>query len=249
MITRHFNNLKSFPDLRYNTGTKTGYVRKTYANVLHFDSPEFSEIQRVGFLIYTYAKGEKYIGLAIDTKYKQATDWGGGRHLSLPILSEGARELYEESLGLFDYRDPKDLDRICNDQSTICINDKYTMNFLIYADIDINQSKIDFRNRYNLAMSDPNRDKMPENCAIEWLSEYQFMDMINRTPSPAQFGISNQTFIGMPIMFESRTEYNYVYDPNNLEVLTMYDRIRNLIRSSGKKLFYIHYKNIPRDYF
>lgn len=59
---------------------------------------------RVSIIPYVQLEGVNHYGLFVDANYREVCDAGGGARQSESFVTEAIRELYEESLGLFDLR-------------------------------------------------------------------------------------------------------------------------------------------------
>lgn len=59
---------------------------------------------RVSIIPYVRLEGVNHYALFVDANYREVCDGGGGARQSESFVSEAIRELYEESLGVFDLR-------------------------------------------------------------------------------------------------------------------------------------------------
>lgn len=79
-----------------------------YPSLYEVPQGVLSGIRRVGIIPYCYITPRKrdpelWFAVGIDAKYGELTDCGGGRILDEPIEYAAARELYEESMKIFDF--------------------------------------------------------------------------------------------------------------------------------------------------
>jgi len=117
------------------------------------------QFDRAGVIPYTIINGEKHFCLAIDSTYGNLTDFGGCVRKYELFTKAASRELYEESLGVFDYC-AKNL----YDYST-AVYDKHSI--ILFLRIDVQNVDISVREFYK-------RLKMVNKCessGIMWVPE------------------------------------------------------------------------------
>jgi (2Fe-2S) ferredoxin len=132
--------------------------------------PENKTFSRAGVIPYTIKKGVKYYCMGYDAKYGTLTDFGGGVKKNENFLLAACRELYEESLGLFNFTTKSDMKAIYNN-STIVYDDKMCIIFT-YVDVENMENIVrEFERRYR-------KVTRSECSAITWIPENYFFDII-----------------------------------------------------------------------
>lgn len=121
---------------------------------------------RAGIIPYTFNNGQLYIGLGVDSKYHEFTDFSGTIDHSQENCIEGAiREFKEETLSVFkdiNERDLQDYYAICSDKMMVIF-----VGFNVKKDLVPEKFKRNFKNA-----------KKPEICAIVWFIPESFQSLI-----------------------------------------------------------------------
>jgi len=174
-----------------------------YRKVKELDVQIFRPI-RAGIVPVVDLFGEKYYCFGVDHKYQEITDFGGGIRYKRDenVLYGALREFSEESLGIFGYISPTDL------QEDDAIFDKDTL-IIFHRDdeIDINRKAHLFSERYK-------RQTRPEVSDVIWFSHEEVKQLV--------YGET-------PIRPNMHT-YGCIH--SNVQSFNMYDKIKWLLRQS-----------------
>lgn len=128
---------------------------KGQTNTIHLSSV----FSRAGVIPYTVIDDEKYYCLAVDSQYGTLTDFGGYINKYETFTRAASRELYEESLGVFNYSS-KNLYKY-----TTAIYDKDTIILFLRIDVNnLNTSVREFHRKYSAVNSS-------ETSSIMWVPE------------------------------------------------------------------------------
>lgn len=127
------------------------------------------KIARAGFILYTVHNQRLYIGLGVDAKNHELTDFAGHviYKIGESVVNGALRELKEETLGIFSPITSKDIEN--------CLTIYDNNNLVIFMHININPEMVseEFNEKYQLSA-----DYKPEVCAITWLTLQEFDDAI-----------------------------------------------------------------------
>lgn len=136
---------------------------------------------RAGVIIYTIVNGTMYIGLGLDSRSHDLTDFGGGVVYKTDINAvRGAlREFEEETLGIFDPLSIEDI------KKCLVLYDDNNLIIFIHINMDPNIICQEFNEKYQVIT---NKNKMitrkkyyPEVCGITWLTLKEFHQSIRET--------------------------------------------------------------------
>jgi len=145
---------------------KKNYDKTCFKSLTKYVSKKFI---RSGIIPYIRENNETIYFFCIDTKYNEITDPGGSVKKNENFLDASLRELEEETLGLFDFRDMKDF---IENNSIIVYNRSYCMIFQqcqVEDKLNICKTYLD---RYEI-----NKDKEPENSFLIWIKEEDLKKM------------------------------------------------------------------------
>ena len=116
------------PDTRYSLAysehpTLAMYSKQpqTAFRCLTSDLPLKKRFRRAGIIPYAYFRGKQHYLMAIDSKYQELSDFGGQVKHRERFIDAVCRELYEETLGFFDYTSEESKRAVL--QSSIAIHD------------------------------------------------------------------------------------------------------------------------------
>lgn len=129
---------------------------------------------RASIIPYVQVGEVNCYALFVDARFIEITDPGGGAKQSEQVFGEAARELYEESLGLFDIRDQTDRLADC-----VCYFQPNRVFFMCKFEIESSEMRLkpaEFRRRYEaevlkLAVGSRAPFHHVENCFMLWVSE------------------------------------------------------------------------------
>lgn len=125
---------------------------------------------RAGIAPYTIKDGARYFFLCVDAFHGDMTDPGGGLLPGEGFVGAAARELTEETLGMFHFSSSDDIEHIKN-QSMCIHNDKSIIIFQPVSIPDLDEVCSEYRRRYSLAVLNRSDDKHIENAYILWIAE------------------------------------------------------------------------------
>lgn len=135
--------------------------------------------QRAGIIIYTTVGESTYIGLGLDSRTHDLTDFGGGviYKTDVNVVRGALREFDEETLSIFE--------TIAHDSIKHCPVIYDNNNLIIFVRINTHPdvvSKI-FNEQYNRIIemrkcSSPRKHRDPEVCGITWLTWEEFQHSI-----------------------------------------------------------------------
>jgi hypothetical protein len=132
--------------------------------------PNKFKFLRSGVIPYTFIDGVKHFCMGIDFTYGTLTDFGGGVKKNENFLLAALRELYEESLGIFDFLYKQDLDKIS--KNSIAVYDEKMCIFFIDVKVkSIDSTVKEFDNRVHKVTKS-------ENSGICWIPENIFFNII-----------------------------------------------------------------------
>jgi len=94
---------------------------QTAIRCLTSDLPLKKRFRRAGIIPYAYFRGKQHYLMAIDSKYQELSDFGGQVKHRERFIDAVCRELYEETLGFFDYTSEESKRAVL--QSSIAIHD------------------------------------------------------------------------------------------------------------------------------
>jgi len=158
-------------------------TEKITAKITYVKDLDLSNIKckRGGVILYTVYNNDIYIGLGIDSKSHDLTDFAGTICYKYENIIEGSlREFNEETLGIFQ--------KATYDMITDCVVVYEKDNFAIFVPIDYNPNTVSkiFNKKYQLETEKIkilryNNDKIkdPEVCGITWLSIDDFKNAVN----------------------------------------------------------------------
>lgn len=155
--------------------------------------------ERAGVIPYTIIDGKKYFCLGVDFTHGTLTDFGGGIKKYETFARAAARELCEESLGIFRFSPTK----IYN--SSYCIHDNSMIIIFLRLSVEnLNESVKDFQKRFS-------KVTRSENSGIMWIQEEIFYNLIKTGKS-----LRDGDYI-YPAIYKPVTELlQSVYDPNGI---------------------------------
>lgn len=135
------------------------------------DIYKLRSLKRISIVPYYIKNNTIYYFLCVDSDYGMLTDPGGTIENGEDPISAATRELYEESMGIFDYRSNQSIDFIKNN-STAIYNNKMA---IIFQYIEV-ESPDDlcyiFRERYEEKLLDKNTPSTSlENSYLLWISQ------------------------------------------------------------------------------
>lgn len=174
MNTRNGKRIK-YKIQSYNTKYTT--ERPRWKNNLHITTVKQLDVKnlripRAGFFLYTVVNGRIFIGLGIDSKNHELTDFAGQVMYGIgeTVLHGALRELKEETLEIFSPLSSKDIEN--------CLTIYDENNLVIFMNVGIHPEIIsqDFNEKYQASMAFHR-----EVCGITWLSVDEFKDAINNT--------------------------------------------------------------------
>jgi len=139
---------------------KKNYDKTCFKSLTKYVSKTFI---RSGITPYIIEDNETIYFFCIDTKYDEITDPGGSVKKNENYLESSLRELEEETLGLFDFRDMKDY---IEKNSVILYNRSYCM---IFQECRV-EDKLDICKKYS-ERYEIHKDKEPENSFLIWIKE------------------------------------------------------------------------------
>ena len=118
----------STPNTRYSLTYTLGptlamYPKRpqTAVRCLTSDLPPKKRFRRAGIIPYAHFQGTQHYLMAIDSKYQELSDFGGQVKHRESFIDAVCRELYEETLGFFDYTSAESKRAVL--QSSIAIHD------------------------------------------------------------------------------------------------------------------------------
>jgi hypothetical protein len=118
-----------------------------------------SVFDRAGVIPYTVINGEKHFCLAVDSQYGNLTDFGGCVKKYETFTRAASRELYEESLGVFNYCSKNLYDY------SIAVYDKGIIILFLRVDVkNIDLSVREFHRKYSAVHNS-------ESSSIMWVPE------------------------------------------------------------------------------
>lgn len=125
--------------------------------------------QRAGVIMYTVHNDMVYVGMGIDMKTHDLTDFGGGISYKKDrdVITGALREFHEETLGIFRKLNYDDIS-----SSAVLYDDIYNLIVFIYIDVDPNIISERFLTSFTTAAK-------AEICGIEWLTWEDFQKHIN----------------------------------------------------------------------
>lgn len=136
---------------------------------------KFSKSKRSSIIPFFERKGVKYYFLAISAEYDQVNDMGGRIDPGEDFLESAIRELNEESVYVFDYRD--NYDYIANNSITIYDDN----NIITFVNINVDNENYlceEFEENYKLALKDADTDPVYlENRHMIHISEEDLKDL------------------------------------------------------------------------
>lgn len=123
--------------------------------------------KRAGVIPYTIINSQKFFCMGIDTKFGSLTDFGGSVRRFETFYGAAARELEEESLGIFNFS-PNSIY-----QNSIAVYDNLNILLMINIKVkDINLIVKDFFTKYQ-------NSNNSENCGLMWIPDYIFYELIH----------------------------------------------------------------------
>ncbi len=132
--------------------------------------------ERAGVIIITVRNDAMWIGVGLDAKTHDLTDFGGHVMTSDKNVIEGAlREFDEETLMIFDHLSCEEIA-----ECPVIYDDK---NLIIFIHMDVNPNEISqiFLSEYESVMrKKPKKCQRPEVCQIVWLSWEDFQAGLHR---------------------------------------------------------------------
>jgi hypothetical protein len=132
------------------------YISKT--KYLPLDIP----YKRSGLVLYFFENNELYFIFALDSLYGELTDLGGSIEFYENFLQGGIRELYEESLGIFNFEE--DFIR----ENSISVYDNKTI--IMFQEINIDKKKLISLFKINHIESLYRNNEYIEICSLLWIS-------------------------------------------------------------------------------
>ena len=130
-------------------------------------------ISRSGFILYTVTNGRLFIGLGVDSRSHELTDFAGHviYYIGENVVNGALRELKEETLEIFSTITTRDIENCL----TLYNND----NLVIFMNVGIHPDIIsqEFNDKYQEMAK-----TKPEVCAITWLTVDEFNDIIINKP-------------------------------------------------------------------
>lgn len=152
-------------DRRRTSTNRSSVIRTTIANL----NLECVKPQRAGVIIYTVYNDMVYVGMGVDMKTHDLTDFGGGISYKKDrnVVAGALREFNEETLGIFRKLSIEDVMT-----SAVLYDDTYNLIIFLHIDVDPNVVSEKFLNRFN---------EVPkaEICGIQWLTWEEFQKHVN----------------------------------------------------------------------
>jgi hypothetical protein len=135
------------------------------------DIYKIKTLKRIGIIPYYIINNVIYYFLCVDANYGTFTDPGGTIERGEDFLISATRELYEESMGTFDYRSSDNIEFIKNSSTLIHNNIMGIIFQYIKLDSPDDICYI-FRERYEQALLNKNTEKhLIENSYLLWISQ------------------------------------------------------------------------------
>jgi hypothetical protein len=132
--------------------------------------PKNIKFLRSGVIPFTYIDDVKHYCMGYDFNYGTLTDFGGGVKKGENFLIAGCRELYEESLGIFNFLNKQDIERI-KEHSYAIYDQKMCIIFIDLKIENIEETVKEFDRRFHCVTRS-------ENSAITWIPENIFFNII-----------------------------------------------------------------------
>lgn len=144
--------------------------------------PLCQKFKRASVIPYTFVNGKKYYCMGIDSNHGTITDFGGGIKKIETFAGAASRELYEESLGIFDFH-PTNLYKY-----SIAAYDNDMIILSVYIKINSIESTVKnfFRNFH--------KANNPEVSSIIWIPSETFYELVKSGKS-----IKTEDYIYPPI--------------------------------------------------
>ncbi len=132
--------------------------------------PNKLKFLRSGVIPYTRIDGLRYFCMGIDFTYGTLTDFGGGIKKNENFILASLRELYEESLGIFNFLYKEDIEKI--KETAIAVYDEKMCIFFIDVKVkDLDSTVKEFDERFHSVTKS-------ENSGICWIPENIFFNII-----------------------------------------------------------------------
>lgn len=141
--------------------------------------PKTRPFQRVGIIPYFEYKGIRHFFLCIDDNHKQITDPGGTPDPGEDFMTTGTRELYEETMKLFDFRSTEQKEFIYRN-SVAMYNSSSLVMFLKVNVANPSDLCKDFRQRWWKARKDKVAHHLIENSHILWIAEHDLRLIVSQ---------------------------------------------------------------------
>jgi hypothetical protein len=132
--------------------------------------PSKFKFLRSGVIPYTVIDDVRYFCMGIDFTFGTLTDFGGGVKKNENFLLAALRELYEESLGIFDFLYKQDFEKI-KSHSISVYDEKMCILFVDVKVENIDATVKEFDNRFHHVTRS-------ENSGICWIPENIFFNII-----------------------------------------------------------------------
>ncbi len=132
--------------------------------------PKDHLFKRVSIVPYCTYKGVRNYFLCIDAKHGEITDPGGTPYPGEDFMTTGTRELWEETMQLFDFRSPEQMEFVRNNSIAMCNKSCIVM----FLPVDVPSPAAlcqDFRQRYWKAQKEKAPYHLVENSHMIWIVE------------------------------------------------------------------------------
>lgn len=196
--------------------------------------PLETNFDRSGLVPYFVDKGEIYFIFALDTKYGEMTDMGGGIEDNEDFVDTAIRELYEESLGIFDFQNDK---KFVIENSICVYNSRMTIIFQEIKNFDYKTVLTQYRNLYRDFVYKGNSANLIENSLLLWISSKNVKNLLktNNTLHETKIPKYVLTDIQLPDCL-SKTVTNVLYR-NIKSYPKFYDRVKELLEKIIDSVF------------